>query len=242
MPRGQPDYGLYTETPVASGISDPGEAAARLGGINVYDRRGWVVWMDDFESPVLKWHTARSVGGTIPTLHTTRAWMGIQSVRLFTAAVAGEWTGILKYFPLLRLGRLGIEFFVYLVTTTPGYLELSLEIYDGANRSTAELRLESFTRTATIVTPAGNIVVATNCFNPSPLRSFIPVKLVVDMDTDLYTRLLIGPEEIDLSAHSLVAGAATTNRLLNLGITLRGDVVDSMYAAVDNFILTQTEP
>lgn len=242
MPRGQPDYGIYTETPVASGISDPGEAAARLGSINVYDRRGWTVWMDDFESPSLKWPATSSVGSPDPLLSTVEQWMGEQSVYFATVAGAGEHSTMEKLFPLVRLGRVGIEFFVRLECRTPGYLQCILHIFDGVNISTATLRLDNQARTASIITPAGTIVIATNCFPTIPNKVWIPVKLVVDMDTDLYNRLLIGEREYDISAHALVPGAVTTNRFLDVSIRLIGDAIAVMYAYLDNFILTQNEP
>ena len=242
MPRGQPDYGIMTQTSVASGISDPGEAAARLGSINVYDRRGWTAWMDNFEAPNLKWDTASSVGGVLPTLSTIRAPMGIQSVRLHTAGLGGEWAQIAKGFPLLRLGKVGIEFWIYLVSFAPNYMRVRLNIGDGVDISQAELRLDFATTTATIVTPTGNIPVSTNCFNTPVNEVFVPIKLVVDMDTDRYVRLLIGPDEIDLSAHALVDGGATTDRFLNVSMRLLGSFLTQGVAYVDNFILTQNEP
>lgn len=242
MPRGQPDYGLYTETLVATGISDPGEAAARLGSINVYDRRGWTVWMDDFEAPNLKWGASSSAGGTAPVLSTTRAWMGIQSAYFVTAAAAGAWANLQHSWPLVRLGRIGAEFWIWLTSFTPGYFRMYLQIYDGTNISVTELRLDSQARTATIVTPAGNIVVATFCFNSVFNEVWIPVKLVVDMDTDLYTRLMIGPDEYDLSAHALVPGGASTDEQIWSSLRLVGGAIGAMSAYLDSFILTQNEP
>lgn len=242
MARGQPDYGITTQTPVASGISDPGEAAARLGSINVYDRRGWTVWMDDFEAPELKWLALSSVGGTLPVLSTTRSWMGVQSVYFVTAAVAGAYASIVRLFPLVRLGRVGMEFFIYLYSETPGYFVMRTRIYDGTNRSDAELRLDYQAQTATIVTAAGDRIVATNCFNGLMMNVWTPVKLVVDMDTDRYTRLLIGPQEIPLDTHSLVAGGADPDSLLWTELRLEGDAIGMMSAYMENFILTQNEP
>ena len=204
MPRGQPDYGITTQTPVASGISDPGEAAARLGSINVYDRRGWTVWMDDFEGPVLKWNTNIIGDTTEPVLSTDWSWMGEQSVYFVTAAVDDEFSGMNRIFPLLRTGRVGKEFFIRHDSYTPFYFRSQVAIHDGTNQSRSELRLDTQAQTATIVTAAGNIVVATNCFNTVFGRTFMPVKLVIDMDTDHYVRLMIGPREWDISAHELV--------------------------------------
>lgn len=242
MPRGQPDYGLYTQTPVASGIADPGEAVARLGGINIYDRRGWTVWMDDFEAPVLKWLPSSNVGGTDPVLSTAQAWMGIQSVYFTTAAAGATFAQIQRDFPLVRRGRIGLEFFTHLNVATPSYLTIILYIWDGTNRSDAELRLDNVARTATIVTPDGEVPVATTCFPEPDVYPFIPVKLVVDMDTDRYVRLLIGPDEIDLPHSLVLPGVPSDDRFLRMYISLVGDVAGISEAYVDNFILTQNEP
>ena len=242
MSRGQPDYGLYTETPVASGISDPGEAAARLGSINVYDRRGWTVWMDDFEAPSLKWTSRSSVGGTLPVLSTADAWMGIQCAYFRTAIVAGAYAEIRRKFPLIRQGKVGIEFTILNASRALGYFRARILTYDGVNRTDAELRLDANARTATIVTPAGDIIVATNCFNTLPHLLWRPVKLVVDTSTDHYIRLLIGPTEIDISSHQLVPAGASNETMLWVDLRLVGELVFGQNAYLDNFIMTQNEP
>lgn len=242
MPRGQPDYGIYTGTPVASGISDPGEAAARLGSMNVFDRRGWTVWMDDFSAPAIKWGVSSTPGGTDPVLVTTQAWKGIQSCYLATPALANSGSTLARYFPLLRLGKFGIEFWSLLSCNTPGYLRLHLEIYDGSNRSVAQLWLDNQLNNARIVTTVGTVPVATDCLGTFPNWPFTPVKLVVDMDSDKYVRLMIGPEEIDLSAYLLVPGIATTLKQIHCRLGLIGSVAGIQGAWVDNFILTQNEP
>jgi len=242
MPRGQPDFGIYTDTPVASGISDPGEAAARLGSINIYDRRGWTVWMDDFEAPASKWEVLASGGGATMVLSTARSWMGLQSAYLYTAAVAGRWSQMTKWLNPIRQGRIGVEFWVNLSTFTPGHLALLMYIYDGTNQSTAELRLDSRERSARIVSGGVDELVASNCFFLNPLTAFIPVKLVVDTDTDMYVRLLIQEREIDLSAWPMAVPAGTTDSVIDARLRLIGGVAGAQYAYVDNFIFTQNEP
>jgi len=242
MPRGQPDYGITTQTPVASGISDPGEAAARLGSINVYDRRGWTVWMDDFEGPALKWDPLAFLGGNAPVLSTLLAWMGNQSCYLSFPAVAFAGSGIARYLPLVRLGRVGVELWMNLWAGAGNYLYFHILILDGTNVTGAELYLDSAARTATIATPGGNIIVATDCFPDLLTTLLVPVKLVVDMDSDMYTRLMIGPEEVDISAHALMPIGATTNKFLGVDFQLINGGGGAGYAYVDNFILTQNEP
>jgi len=242
VPRGQPDYGLYTQTPVASGISDPGEAAARLGSINVYDRRGWTVWMDDFEGPLLKWAAYSDVGQVNPVLSTQESWMGSQSVRFDTTLIADKKVWLSRSFPLTRLGKVGIEAFFLLNTRTPGYQRFRVSIYDGVNIPTGDLYLDWQAKTATIVTTDGDKVVMTKCFNDGPIRTWMPVKLVVDMDTDLYTRLIIGPQEVDLSMYHMVSAGLSSDKVLWVSISLNSSNIAAHWSYIDNFILTQNEP
>jgi hypothetical protein len=168
--------------------------------------------------------------------------MGIQSLYFVTAAIAAHWAAAVRFFPLVRRGKVGIEFWILLSTLTPNYFGLSVDIHDGTNVYTFVLRLNTQAKTATIVTPLGNIVVATNCFNTALFNVWTPVKIVVDTDTDRYIRLMIGPDEIDISAHGLTGGGATTDRLIFCDLRLNGSAAGVGSAYVDNFILTQNEP
>ena len=135
-----------------------------------------------------------------------------------------------------------MEFWVYLSAITPGVFRAWFQIHDGTNISTAEVRLDRITRTAHIVTPAGNILITDSCFNTVAYNVLTPVKLVVDMDTDRYVRLLIGPNEYDISAHQLLPGGGTTDKVIPVYFQLESTLGDQKYAWLDNFILTQNEP
>jgi len=242
MPRGQPDYGLYTDTPVASGISDPGEAAARLGSINVYDRRGWTVWFDDFESPSLKWVGARTAPGAFPVLSTGQAFSGIQSVHLNAPAGVASASSIARRFPLIRRGKVGFEIWVQGTTVTPGYLELRADIHDGVTPYWAAWRYYSAGRDLYIVTPDGEELIDNLAYMISSRFYFLPVKLVVDMDTDLYTRLVVGEREHDISAYGQNVMAPGTNKFIEVTISIAPNAVFDQKMYLDNFILTQNEP
>ena len=220
MPRGAPDYGIYEKPAIALPI----------------------LWQDDFEAPVLRWTTASSLGSPNPVLSQVEQWKGVQSVYFATVLGAGEYSNIEKNFPLIRLGRIGVEFFILLENRTPGYMQIIANILDGVNASQADLRLDRQARTASIVTPVGTFVIATNCFPTIPNRVWTPFKMVVDMSTDLYTRLFVGDRAYDISNHALIPAGLTTNRWVNLHIRLQGDAGGARDAYLDNFVLTQNEP
>lgn len=242
MPRGQPDFGLYTQTPVASGISDPGEAVARLGSINIYDRRGWTVWMDDFEAPDWKWNVGSIVPGLNPLLVTTQKWMGVQSAYLDCPAGAAPISTMEKYLPLIRQGKFGVEFWVSGKILTPGHFSLELSIFDGTDHITAALAIDTEANTVSIWSAGAYHVIDRNSFQPDRPSLFIPVKLVLDVDTNKYVRLLVGATEYDITAYAMTFIAATADKYILSYFRLYGDNVGDMYIWLDNFIYTQNEP
>lgn len=242
MPRGQPDYGITTETMVASGISDPGEAAARLGSINIYDRRGWTVWMDDFEAPALKWLSG-DVAPDVPVrLVTTDSWMGAQSAYFSIPAASLGDSNLVKLFPLLRSGRVGFEFWVRGYTRTPGYFRARFHLADGSGFYQGDILIDMEANTVSIVTAIETKVIDTGSFHDYIALPFIPIKVVVDVDTDTYVRLLVGSREYDISAHSLVRIGPIGNRYIRAAFHLYPDTLEDTWAWLDNFILTQAEP
>jgi len=220
MPRGAPDYGVYERPAIAE----------------------QTFWEDTFESPVLRWGANSSAGSPNPVLSQVQQWKGIQSVHFATVAGIMEWGTLTRQFPFVRPGKVGVGFFTLLESRTPGYLQLGITIRDGNNISIAYLQLDRQARTATITTPAGPVVVANNCFPAIPLNCWIPVKLVVNTNTDMYDRLFIGPQSIDLSTHALTLGVATTDSMINIAFLFTGDIAGDRDAYLDDFILSQNEP
>ena len=96
MTRGQPDFGLYAPKNTLSSMADLGELAIRLGAISSVDRKGSAIALDDFESPLLKWVTAATSGGSV-TLGTTSVRSGSQAIKLFATNSVGAHATIRKY-------------------------------------------------------------------------------------------------------------------------------------------------
>lgn len=242
MPRGQADYGIYTQTVVPAGIADPGEAAARLGSINVYDRRGWTVWMDDFEATTLRWDASQIAGGVTPVLDSFQSMSGSQVVHFECGASTADKSIIERLFGLIRLGKIGVEFWIQITKQGTEYFELTIDIIDGTNWSEALLRYTPVAGTIEIYTGGAWLEVMTGIYMYYGYWYFLPIKLVVDMDSDTYQRLLVGEREIDLSTYPLSDLGLNPIRRVGVTFQLTGDGVAITRAKIDNFILTQAEP
>ena len=242
MARGQPDFGSYQQQQAIAGLADVGELAARLGSINVYDRRGFTVWQDNFEGPNLAWTLSRNSGGTLPALSSAKPYMGSQSCYFVTAAGVGAGATIERLFPLLRTGKIGIEFMLYLENETAGYFWSRMLVYDGTNISNAWLRLDMKGNTAIIITSTGQVTIATSPFNSAANNAYTAIKWVIDTVNDKYVRLLINDTEFDISSHVIAGGGSTTDKFIHVINNLHGVAAGTQLAYLDNIILTQNEP
>lgn len=243
MARGLPDYGQASKQYAIAGMADLGEAVARLNSINIFDRKGFTIWQDDFEAPVLRWYPTSGGAGANPILSTAIALSGVQCVYLNAPAGVGSYSQIGHTFPVVRLGNFGMEFAINGFTKTPGYFRAIVHYANGVTQHYAELRYDTNARTMSIVTPAGVQLIATNIWMENILRwYFLPIKLVIDIDNNLYIRLVVGPEEVDLSSHSLNLLAPATSRFIWVYLTVIASAADDMWMYLDNFIHTQAEP
>lgn len=242
MPRGQPDYGIYTEADIAGGMSDVGEGAARLKSIDTYDRRGWVYYLDDFESPAFAWGTGNAFGGSTPVHDSTYCVSGSQVVKLACDAAANAYSYITRYFGFIRTGRLGIEIKIQGDFTTTGYFQFLIEVLNGVTDYTGSIKYDGWTGTITLVHNGGSTEVATGIYMDIGSTHFVPIKLVIDIDSGTFVRLIAGGKEYDLSAYDLVDGGATTNEVIQVKAYLKGRAAATSAAYLDDFILTFNEP
>lgn len=220
MPRGHPDYRIYERPAIAE----------------------QAVWQDNFEGPRLGWDASGAAGGSVPVLSQTVFWKGSQSVYLLSPVAAAPHSMIQREFPLVKRGRIGIEFFIQAKVYSPGWFRAVLYVYDGVNGSEVDLDYDTVAETIQILTPAGRPIVATKVFMDEDNFYFLPIKLVVDTDTDKYVKLIVGPDTYDLTQYSMFDLGVHAEKELWVSFDVRGCAVVDMWAYIDSFILTQNEP
>ncbi len=106
-------YFVYQNTPlqIDKGGQDISlsETASRLGSIDTFDRRGQVLWMDDFEGGISKWTLSGDAGYTIAA-STDYAESGLVSCKMVTNAVLNNYAQIARMMPIPSLSKIGCEF------------------------------------------------------------------------------------------------------------------------------------
>lgn len=242
MPKGQPDFGLYAPTETIVGLSDMGELAARLKSIATHDRRGSIIWLDDFESGIEQWVLA-GIGANrslawVSTYHRSGGFCA----KLTSAATTDQPATMTTALVYPALSKIGAEF-SFLRDTTLSQLTITLAIVSATTTTTVLIRWTAATNLweVTDASLTWRSLSPTISFNKDyPL--FNTIKIVADFATTKFVRLIANNITYDLSGyniHTTAVGADARMRLV-IQITPNADYATHLY--VDDVIVTQNEP
>lgn len=242
MAKGQPDFGLYAPTTTIASISDLGELAARLGSIITFDRRGNVLWYDDFGSGITAWRKSGDPGYAV-NWHSEDAKTGGFCCELKTAGATGDFVQIQKYTGYPTLSSMGFEFSFSRKQNWKN-LELIVEVQTTTRLYRAWLRYIHASAKFQYEDAAGafqDVPGISFTAQGSP-PSFDTLKLVVDFINEEYIRMLLNAQEINLSGRAIKArdNVATPYMLTAILLTTNTNAVAIGY--IDDVIFTQNEP
>ena len=242
MPHGLPDFGASTPKETVFALSDMAELAVRLGSVVSYDRRGDVVYIDDFESPVIKWTQALIGVGAAINLSAAIARSGSQSLFLRGGTVAGASAGITRNLPTITPKRMGAEITFSLNRTS---IEWRWDIlyYDGTNYHQGTMKFIDPTHKLQLLNGAGVYIDLATIALTSGIVYQHTLKLVVDFSTDKYVRFMLDDRVYDISSYDLRVSASAIGPLLLAGYSVdavANGPINDVY--LDDFIFTQNEP
>lgn len=220
------------------------ELAARLGSIVTFDRRGDVIWMDNFEAVFLNWeHAAVGTGAEIVLSAASRALNGSQSCKMTTADASGSLAAIFKKLRYPVKGKLGFELsFTHSSDISDHVAEIWL--YDGSYIHKAGIVYNTGFNALYYHNSAG---VATKIADITGMESddwlFNKLKFVVDFYAEKYMRVIFNETEYSLAdiAYQKVVDTTTMPHLYSQ-FYIRSDVDDNVTVYVDDVIITQNEP
>jgi hypothetical protein len=242
MAHGQPDYSATGQKQTTYALSDMAELAARLGSPHTYDRRGDVIWIDDFESGLLKWQSVGSGVGNAAAISSLHARNGGFSCKLTTGSTISCTARINKYIPAPVLSRVGAEFHF----TRPGanWVEMYLRLNPAIAGKTWDARIKFVDATGILQCWSGGIYnnVTPNVGARANDYEFQPLKYVIDLNTDRYVRLIFADVEYDLSAWAVPTGLGGSPFDMPVEIRSEGDPTFNVVQWIDDVIITQNEP
>lgn len=242
MAKGQPDFGLYAPTETIVGLSDMGELAARLGSIVTFDRRGNVIFADDFADGIQNWHLG-GIGTQVIEWCSQYSRDGGFSCKLETDTDEDDSALITRHVGYPALSKMGMEISVSDKQNWKIlHIEMRLTTTDGQWR--ARIRYVYATKTLFYLNYAGTYTAIpgasyTTHVNPA---YFDTIKLVADFVNNEYKQLVLNDTTYALSGIGLRwhGGLGTPN--MHAIIELFSDGVGAAIGYIDSAILTQNEP
>jgi len=237
-----PDYTTKYKLAKIFGNVDNAELAARLGGPTTMDRRGNIIWYDDFEAAAaLKWDPNIAPGGTV-AYSAERAFMGNQSLKLVTDNDLGDFIVLRKSFPLPVERTIGLEF-MFCITVENPIVQPTLEGWDGTNYFIGQLLWNQLTGKLYYYN-AGFAWTELPVYDATTLmyEPWFYMKLVINWDTKEYVRAIFGGTTYDLSGIPMCESPSITLQHVDvyLGVENTAGAISTVY--IDNVVLTQNEP
>lgn len=240
--HGQADYGMYTRKTTTYGLSDMGELAARLKSIVTFDRRGDIIWLDDFESDLSQWHIVKGHHLASAVLSALHSRSGAFSAKLSCSAVATGSISIHRFSPFPVLSKMGFEvsftidsdlkYITFLFTGSTGTAQVGCGIryYHQTGILMYYNLFAGYTQFASGITLRSN-----DYF-------FHTAKLVGDMTTGKYVRFILDNVVYDMNAYQFYWFDFIQLPYLYSLVYIKPEGLTTPVSYVDDVIMTQNEP
>lgn len=252
---GLPDYAaavggvpvgpVYTSTDIA-------ELAARLGSPVTFDRRGNVVWFDDFESNINKWSirfsgngpgdTPLGVGGGA-VLSADAVYRGSLAAKLTTPDAVGDGVNLDLFLPVATITNLGAEV-SFTLDDDVWWYQITIIRRNGTVGLGGAIRYSLPGQVLTYWNSAGG---RTDLIAPLDLgvapegsHQWHTLKMVADMTNGKYLRCIIDDQSIDMVADMLVMPYISSPSTF-VSVNSSNGAVGNHSNFVDNVIVTQNE-
>lgn len=230
-PEGQVPIGsIYTST-------DVGELAPRLGGVNTYDRRGNIIWKDDFEDGVNQWTEFPLAGYSWSSDRIRNG--GFSLAKLYSAAANHTLTRVL---PNVPLGRNGMESSFAWGASGGTFITLRFRLFTGTLMLEGAVRYHNGLQSIYYL-DANNVftLISANILSATTFI-FNTMKVVVDFSNALYMRLLFNNLEFDISANAIYQVASALAPHMDVILECSTTDAGTWTMWWDDVIVTQNEP
>jgi len=249
MARGAPDYrvsnSLYGQT-----STDVYELAARLNSMDVLDRRGSVIFADNFTKLLSPYTLGASTDIYTDILTGPNTAYNNDHVLRLTGRVAGTST-IYKWLPIMDSSKYGYECllgFDQQAGEALTSLEYSIRYYTGSIMYNAQLSIPAASNQLNMLAAdSGGGPISVNLLPSNAIKTSSTyiiwhyIKLVIDLAAHTFTRLIFNTNLWNLASYPLYGTASTNEPSLRVNINNYSAAVPAdLY--IDHNIVTMNEP
>ncbi len=203
-------------------VGDLGEIAVRLGSPVRFDRRGEVLWYDQFDYGLAPWSSSVVGDGASVKISAANTFMSPYAALLTAGSTALRKALLKKNLQHAALGKWGVELAVTFLSDWD-YFEVALAIYTGDTLYAPGFRISLTDGELQYRNDAFGYDKVVDVVNlrPSPPQ-YHHVKLVFDLSKAKYNYIMLGPNEYDLSDLTFDASASAGSAGFRCVMTLAG--------------------
>ncbi len=242
MPGETPDWGALSGQATVFPVTDLGELAARLGSIDRFDRRGDVIFMDDFADGLGKWVTGTAGTGAAADLSFSEVRNGMLSCRLLAGSDGTRQALIYRALSFPALSGMGLEVSFQIPPFTEE-IQFLFSLYDGVNFNDFRVIWRDTDDDLQYRDSNGDHVTFQAGVDLSIWSSLFHVmKMVVDADAKTYVRVILDDQEYSLAGIAAEQSANATLPMLRPRIQNHGRAGANDVVYLGDVIVTQNEP
>jgi len=242
MAHGTPDWGARVPKSTVYGGIDLAEHAARVGSQVTFDRRGDVLWFDDFSGGINKWVVSANGTGSSYSWSAESSEFGPFSAKLVCGTEVWGGGSMLRAYALPALSQLGFEFAINRDADI-SQLTFGMVVYDGTITTSYTIRYTAASGLFEYQTTGGGYPDLTPTKILHPYRHLFHIlKLVINPTNKKYVRLIADNIVYDLADLDAWQGAPVDVEYARCNINVVGTLNENAVAYIDRAILTQNEP
>ena len=230
-----PDSGRYP-------MRDSGELAARLNSPVVFDRRGEVIYVDDMSHGIGRYAILTSGAGAGARVVAASSLNSGYAIRLTGGSNLDEYANILKYLGVADVNKWGLEVAVSFIDAFASF-RASLYYYTGATAYHMGVIIDDAADEILIDTEgAGYTKIADLPASVLAGGLFHNIKIVGNMETGYFERLIFNYVEYDLTAYQIETYNVPTIQSQMVQLQLTSNTGDNDECDIGRIIVTSSEP
>jgi len=216
------------------------ELAARLGSPVAFERRGQVIFYEDFDKGVSDWRWTAETADSYIKLASGSKMHGGHSAYMFRTANSGGYNKLGRRLCASPSGSIGVSMW-YRMLGSPDKIRLNLTVDDGLETHGGGLMIDTATDMAYYKNSAGADVFIGiyNCYPPTE-KQWRFLKFTMDLTADTYGYAILDGAEYDLSAVAIDTGITGVSQILPT-VEIYAEVGNDAEVYVDNLVITTAE-
>lgn len=229
-------------------VSISGQAYVSGNYVNVasivadtYDRKGTIIWYDNFEDVFNKWETDGSGTGNSVDITSDAALYHDSSCMLACGSTANLYSLIKKSLSLPADGNIGLQL-SYSIDAAFTKLEIYINKYTGTQLKIGGLQIDRTNNRLQYIGDSGSwVTLETDLDFLFGTTRWYTAKMVLNFDTNKYVRILHRDKTFSLDNNLRVLSSSFPS-CTNIQVKATGTAAFNAKVYVDNVILTQYEP